>query len=85
VRGGSTSNREVSTVRGLSEKALGRIDRAAALPCEPCSQTLSAGLTKSLDWFPVTAELSSTIHERLRGVLVNARLGVTGRDAAPTG
>ena len=35
--------------------------------------------TKMLDWFPVTAELSSATRERLRGVLVDARLGVTGK------
>ena len=35
--------------------------------------------TKMLDWFPVTAELGSAIRERLRGVLVDARLGVTGK------
>ena len=45
----------------------------------------AAGRTKSLDWFPVTAELSSTTRERLRGVLVDARLGVTGKGTAPTG
>jgi len=28
---------------------------------------------------PITVELASTIHERLRGVLVDARQGVTGR------
>jgi hypothetical protein len=28
---------------------------------------------------PITVELTSTIHERLRGVLVDARQGVTGR------
>ncbi len=39
----------------------------------------ASGRTRSLDWFPVTAELSSTTRERLRGVLVDARLGVTGR------
>jgi hypothetical protein len=43
----------------------------------------AAGRTKSLDWFPVTVELCSTIRERLRGVLVNARLGVTGRVRRP--
>lgn len=46
---------------------------------DPCSQIVWAGCTKSLDWFPVTAELCSTILERLRGVLVDARLGVTGK------
>jgi hypothetical protein len=45
----------------------------------------AAGSTKSRIGFPVTAELSSTTRERLRGVLVDARLGVTGRGTAPTG
>lgn len=56
--------------------------RAAAADAhfwERCSQTSRAGRTKSPDWFPVTAELCSTIRERLRGVLVDARLGVTGK------
>ena len=35
--------------------------------------------TKVRIGFPVTAELSSTTRERLRGVLVDARLGVTGK------
>jgi hypothetical protein len=39
----------------------------------------SSGCTKVRIGFPVTAELSSTTRERLRGVLVDARLGVTGK------
>src|SRR5688572_6563877 len=38
-----------------------------------------------MNWFPVTAELCSATRERLRGVLVDARLGVTGRGCGAHG
>jgi len=41
--------------------------------------SLQIDSTKVRIGFPVTAELSSTTRERLRGVLVDARLGVTGK------
>jgi len=55
------------------------------LHLEPAPQEPRGLSRQSFDWFPVTAELSSTTRERLRGVLVDARLGVTGRGTAPTG
>ena len=64
----------------------GEADRlAVGTKLTPRLRDLRRLLHQTLDWFPVTVELSSTIRERLRGVLVNARLGVTGRDTAPTG
>lgn len=46
-------------------------------------RTYAASRCKMPDWFPVTAELGSATRERLRGVLVDARLGVTGRVRRP--
>lgn len=43
----------------------------------PCLNLLARPMAPGC-WGPVTAELCSTTRERLRGVLVDARLGVTG-------
>jgi len=57
--------------------------RARLAPWSAVLSDLMRPVARSLDWVPVTAELSSTTRERLRGVLVDARLGVTGRVRRP--
>src|SRR5688572_17557320 len=65
---------------------LGRGQRPCPSTCctwSPRPQNVRGLSHQTADWFPVTAELSSTTRERLRGILVDARLGVTGRVRRP--
>jgi len=74
------TGRRRPTPAGYDASRPGRVKRYES-PCAGCAMRGMAALRASIvEWvLLVTVELASTIHERLRGVLLDARQGVTRR------